>query len=582
MRIARNPARRRPSTRPLAALLGLVALASLGAPSRAQSLETILRSNQYILGGGPVQFVSKLAVTERGLAFVEVVLNASSPAEDKAVLRNGFLSILESTPILVPGGTIKDFDDIAVDRNGNIAWPLTLQDTPGGNADDTGVYWNTVNLLLEGGVSTAPEVAAGSVYTKFEAVRVNNGGMVLVTGDVRQGAAGTVADDGVFLLRTDGKGKVLSESAIVLERQVFPPFTTGMVDKSGMPHSIAINDRGDWMAQIVAGFGAPNNADTGVLLNGIVVAREGSPAPVPPIPNPRTFADMLHPEIDLNDFGEYVINTILDLNVNDPVSFNSNSLVVRGSVATGNQKWVQEGNTFPAITPFAVQQFDSAPIYISNGGDVFWYCKTTSTAASTDQFYFRNLDTIVQEGVTNVEGDVVSAVRGTSYSYHISRSGRFWVAEVSLQNSGDAVILGDFGAVVPVPGCSGNAGKLTKVLGDARAGQTLSLQMDQAQGLGVTPLIFFSTAPAVSPSVIACGRPTQFGEILIGLGPQLQGRLRGPNYTGLPPLFNIPIPNDPALVDLIYWTQGLFLDASGSTGEGVRLTNGLYIEIGAP
>jgi hypothetical protein len=389
-------------------------------------------------------------------------------------------------------------------------------------------------------------------------------------------------DDVVLLLRTDGKGQVLSASAVVLEDQVFPPFTATTADKGGMPHSIAINDRGDWMAQIVTA--PPTTVDTGVLLNGIVVAREGSPAPVPPIPNPRTFSDMRDPELDLNDFGEYVINTILDVNVNDPASFNSNSLVVRGTVAGGIQKWVQEGNTFPAISPFNVMQFDSAPVYIANSGDVFWYCKTTNSAPAQDQYIFRNLETIVQEGVTDVEGEVISGVRGTAYSYHISRSGRFWVGEVSLQNSGDAVIMADFGAVVPVPGCSGNQGKLTKVLGDARAGETLTLQMDQAQGLGVVPLIFFSTAPAVSPSVIACGRSSAFGEILIGLGAgQLQGRLRGAPYAGLPPLFNIPIPNDPGLVDLIYWTQGLFWDVQKTTGQApLRLTNGLYIEIGAP
>ncbi len=573
MRTERNLASQFLSPRSrIAFLAGLVALSI---PTRAQTVQVILKEKDYILGGGPIQFVSKLAVTDRGLPFEEVIFNTTNNAEDVALLRNGFLSISESTPVLVPGGSIRTFEDLAVDRYGNVAWPLTLQNTPGGQPVDAGIYWNTVNLVLEAGPCTAPQVAPGTTYTKFEGVRVNDNGLLLCIGDVNDLTISGL-EDAIFLLQTDGKGNLLSESVVVQDTRVYSTFTTGITATGFAQNSLALNNRGDWMAQVVVG--PPNTTDTGILLNGTVIVREGDPAPVPPIPIVRTFSDMRDPELDLNDFGEYVFNAILDTS-----DTNSNSMIVKGNVATGNQKFIQEGNTFLAIAPSNVLQFDSAPVYIANSGDVFWYCRSNGTA-SQDTFYWRNFDVIVQEGVTFVGSEIVSTLRGTAYAFHASRSGRFWIGEVTLQNSGDAVLLADFGAVVPVPGCLANPSQLTHVFGDARAGQSISLQMDQAQALGALPLLYFSTQPAVSNnSVISCGLPSKFGEILIGVGAgQLAGRLRGGPYAGVPVTFTINIPNDPALVDQIYWLQGMFWDVPKTSGQAIRLTNGMYVEIGAP
>ena len=146
------------------------------------------------------------------------------------------------------------------------------------------------------------------------------------------------------------------------------------------------------------------------------------------------------------------------------------------------------------------------------------------------------------------------------------------------------MLLVDFGAVVPVPGCSNNPSRLEKLTGDARPNASLTFQMSLPQGAGVTPLLFFSTAPAVEEGALACGLNTSFGELLIGLGGgQLIGRLRGATSTGSTTPFLVKIPNDPNLVDQKLWMQGAFWDAANvAPGPVFSLTNGMYLEIGAP
>lgn len=76
-----------------------------------------------------------------------------------------------------------------------------------------------------------------------------------------------------------------------------------------------------------------------------------------------------------------------------------------------------------------------------------------------------------------------------------------------------------------------------------------------------------------------CGVVRPFGELLISPAHRL-GSLTLPPWNGSQPsTLVVPIPPDPALVDQVFFAQGVF---QTPTSPRFTLTNALRIEIGAP
>ena len=143
--------------------------------------------------------------------------------------------------------------------------------------------------------------------------------------------------------------------------------------------------------------------------------------------------------------------------------------------------------------------------------------------------------------------------------------------------------MADYGTMYELPGCTGNLAALRRSESseDARAGNLVQVEMDRGQADGATPIIFWSLAPAVPSSF--CGIPHPVGEVMIQLSPLLaKSTSLTPWTSGAPTTFDIPIPADPAIVDLTVWCQRVFVDTLGTSAEPFRLTNGFYMEIGAP
>lgn len=551
------------SSRYLSVSILVVVLTSVAG---AQTLKVAVEEGAVVLGAGTILSISRLAATNRGLEVTEVSCEDALGARQAAVLRNGYLSILQGTSIAVPGGTIRAWLDLDVNTQGNLGWPIDLEGTPGGNSDDRGLYWNTVYLVGEGGPCLAPEVPAGTVYVDFQAAKINDGEALFALVDIDTDTAAPGVQDAFLLALTDRRGGLLSESIVLRDGDPIPSTGSTMTGQGSRTSSIAFNARGDWMASVILASTGPT--DTAILLNGVAIAREGDPAPVPT----RTYADMREPEVDLNVFGEYVFSAVLDSS--NP---NTNELLIKNG-----QKYLQEGDTFPAIAPHTLTSFGAVPLSLADSGDFFWYGETSNPAPARDTCYFRNLEILVQEGVTSIAGKLVQSLRPSAYAFHVSPSGRFWIGEVVLDLIGETVVFADFGTVIPVPGCEENPATLEKIGGDARVGARLDLELGGAQGPGVRSLVLFSASPAVTGS--PCGISLPVGEVLIGLGSgALLGRVNGSPTSGSPVVLQIPIPNDPSLVDQIFWAQGAFWDALGTSGGPTfALSNGLYLEIGAP
>jgi hypothetical protein len=539
-------------------------------PALAQDEAKItLREGDHILSLGNVRSIFTQIVNDNGLWFCEVSTDNGDNNRDGGILRNGFLSIQESTLLSAPpSAKIQSFIDVSVNSLGHLGWPLDMKDTAGGNNDDNGLFWNTILLAQEGSAVNAPEVSVNTGHKRFKAAKINDLSTLLLTCDIDDPDISGTVENALIWYRTDGMGTV-TERRVLLKETDQILFGATVRSVGGNTHAIALNNNDDWLAQIQM-TGPAGGADTAFVINNEIVLREGAPA----FQEGRTWNDLSNPELDLNDFGDFVAN--VQMNVSGPDDGLDNSVIVRNG-----EKFVQEGDSFPSIAPYAVIRFDSAPVYIGNSGDVYWYALINSPDANANQAYFRNQDVIIQQGQF-IEGDIVTSVRTGTNAFHVSPNGRYWLGEVGLQSVGETLLLADFGLVVPIPGCFNNPGTVAKVAGSSITGGSLTFGMDDAQAIGVTPFLYFSTRPSIMGS--ECGINTSLGELLIGLGGSRVGRLFGTPWNGsTPSLINLNLPADPSLVDVEFYGQGLWWDIAGTSGaERFRLTNGFRMEVGAP
>jgi len=541
------------------------------APAQAQTVvaKPTLREGDHILSLGNVRSIFTQVVTDDGLWFCEVSTDNGDNNRDGAILRNGFLSIQESTLLSSPvGASIQSFIDVSANRQGHLGWPVDMRDTPSGNSDDNGLFWNTILLAQEGHPVNAPGVSANTNHKRFKAAKINDLNTLLLICDIDDPDISGSTENALILYQTDGAGTVTNRSILYKETDQIL-FGATIRSIGGNTHALALNNRGDWLCQVQM-TGPAGGDDTALVINGNIVLREGTPS----FQEGRTWNDLQNPELDMNDLGDFVAN--VQLNVSGPADGSDNSVIT-----VNGEKFVQEGDTFLSIAPYSLIRFDAAPVFIGNSGDVFWYGLINSPNSNANQAYFRNHDIILQQGQL-IDGNVVLSVRTGTNAFHASPSGRFWIGEVGLQSIGETVLLADFGLVVPIPGCSGNPGTVAKVAGAPVAGGSMTFGMDDAQAVGVTPFLYFSTRPSIMGS--GCGLNTSFGELLIGLGSSRIGRLFGTPWNGLSQSFiSLNLPPDPNLIDLEFYAQGLWWDIAGTAGaERFRLTNGLRMEVGAP
>ncbi len=555
----------------------LFALAALGAAEVCASAQTVypivLERDQKVIGSGRIQNIQMLSINPGGFFFALVFTDYPVSTENLALVLNGYLTLPEDATVSLPDGTsaqVENFLSLDSNKTGYLGMILDLRGTNVTNKTDTGVFWNTQILAREGDTVLATHVNgtaldASSTYVSFDQAHINSANQILVTGVIQDPSFGTAAqtETALWLYDTDSAGSVVSETILLMRGKPFPGTTetVNFAGSGGHPNSSALSESGDWMT--VARIGSSTSSDAVVVHNGNILAREGSPAPDPTGAN-RVWMDLYSSKVATNSLGDTMYTGLMaggGLNA---------ALVVNG------EPFMLEGGTFPSISPSVIANFGAAPpIFITDSGDVFWSGNTT--AAVNEQYYFRNQEVIIREGGP-VGNDTVRSLWAAEYAFDVSSNGRFFLGKVTVDSGGDALFLADFGALVPTPGCSGNPGTLKRAGGEAQIDQSFTLEMDNAQGVGVTPLIVWSLDGS---DVNECGTDTKRGELLISLLQQnVVASTFGPTYMGSPVQMTFDIPNDPALVDLKVYGQGAFLDMGGATSTPVQLTNGFSVEVG--
>ena len=564
--------RTRTSLRSLRILAGLVALAaSVTAQALSPPVVKILERDQ-ILGNAPVDVFLKIMVINRGAWYAD--LNTMHETDDRMVVLNGFPVIFKGASLASPRGAQLGVPaDMDINNQGYFGWPLSMTGVL--NSENKGVYWNTINLAQKGKNIFATEFdgrsfGANTVYDNFFVVKINDSNSLLVSAKIDDPSLqGTKKENALLILRTDGMGNVTSEEFLLLQRVNVPGTNETFNTLGDFRDQLAFNDNEDWIA--IIDLGTDKAVDTAVMINHEIVLREGDPTPGLA---DRFLLDMdLGARVDINAFGDWV-GRFSD----DGPNIDNLFILVNGEI------YVQEADIVPQLAPLVLQGFDTAPVRICDNGAIYWYGRVND-ASGQQRVYFRNKKIIVQEGITAVTGGtlpgptVLAGLVATEYAFEVSDSGRFWLGWADVTPSKVGLLLGDWGALVPMPGagCPNNPATLTHISGEAQIGSTVVFEMDGPAALGARPFLYWSLGRAAAGN--PCGLTIPEGQLLIDPGRMLPPR-KGPLHTpGVPTTFTINLPADPLLVDRKFFGQGYYRD---STTGALMLSDGYSMEIGAP
>ena len=544
---------------PLGLFSTLLTWGLLASTPSAQTPGNALQEGDTVIGVGHLTDVKPGVFNDQGMWIDLVDTDFPDLDRDFVLLRNGFVTLREGATLFTPAGAkIDEFRSYWMTNSGDLAMIMDMTGVP--SANKTGAFWNTLPLAQLGLPFVSPQVPPGTTWQAFNVIKMNDSNTILMLGQIKRPPA-TRAEDCLIRFQVDSSGNLLSTDVLAVKNQIVPALGGDQINALGnTEHVISMNRHGDYITLV-----DPVVGGAAYLLNlNTVLAQESGPSPIPDR-NWKTLT--LLPKLSLNDFGEYAFSGALDGSTNA-------YLVVKNG-----EKFAQEGDALPALAPFVMGKGSSAPIYIANSGDVFWWVQASDGGANIDA-YMRNDQVIVQQNRTVIEGIQVTKIESGESAFHVSPDGRFWLGKVDLQIIGHALIMVDFGLVVPVPGCLGNPGKLRVLDGRPLPGSRIRFSMDNGQALGVTPVLIFSQHAAIPGS--DCGIPSAFGEVLINTASKI-GRSFGPLWGGSPSIISVNIPPSLALVDMELFAQGFFWDVGDQTpAENFRLTNALRIEVGAP
>lgn len=551
-------------------LLPLSLLGLLAAPASAQTPLTLFKRGQSVPGVGSITSLDKFVINDSGEWLAIVDTNASED-KDMVVLRNGFVTLQEGTILGTPQGTkITGIRSLNIDAAGNSYWDVDIEGSP---TVAQGVYFNTKKVLLQADLLNTPGYSRPTVWLLFNGtVKANSSNQFIVGAQVADPSIPGGSDDALVLVTTDGNANIISTIDIGHESGEVP--TLGFptpVGQAGIsfsdPTTFDLNDRGDvlWQARFVPTSGG----DRAVFLNEQVLARSGENSPVAG----STWANLTNVRMALNDKGDWVFQG----GISGPQ--NQRNVLVRN-----NQVIVRERYTFPAISPYLLDNFASkSPIFIGNTGEAVYRAQWTGPNTN-DTGILVDREIIIQENVTKLDDLFIDVFVDSADAIAISPSGRYVLFRVDLEDGSSVVGFVDLGTVTPIVDCAGNTGRLFRQKGFPVAGKTITLAMDKGQGVGVTPFLMVSDQPI--STYPPCGIVTGFGELIIDFGNNGNPFLvkLGNPYLGAPVPINLAIANSTGLIDKHVYAQGIFFNV-GNNIPGVAtflLTNAVDIQIGAP
>lgn len=397
----------------------LAAAAEAQAPFRIRPL--IIRG-QDVPGVGLAMRIDNLAVNNRGEWLVELDTDNPDSAADQVLLRNGALFRREGEFLPQPAGAqLSAFDSLSLNNLGAYCGNDFLRNI--GDPDrDSGVYYfpggdATDGVLIWQEGDEAPGLSPGTPLSGFFDVKINDANRGLLIASVDDVAIPTTVDRALYKFALDADGGLLAASVLAAEGVVLPGLLDPIADFGSGPHESAIAADGRIMYSV--SLSGPSETNAAIFVDDVLIAQRGTESVLPG----RNWLSIAGAELDLSA-GGYVFVAAVD---GDPAN---NALIVRNG-----EKLVQEGDFLPAPRDaFRISSFGFGPVYISDGGDVLWYCDWDDPDTTRDTGLFVNDRLVVQESVTTVGGFPLVALRGIQSGYAMSDNGRFIIFEALLDN----------------------------------------------------------------------------------------------------------------------------------------------------
>ncbi|HUU97112.1 MAG TPA: hypothetical protein VM487_15345 [Phycisphaerae bacterium] len=393
------------------------------------TIETLVLEGDSVPGVGLVTYIDNLAINNLGMWIVEADTDHANTDADSVLIRDGVLYLREGDPLDEPeGASIGSFDSVNINILGDSGWNFFLDGTGGGD-DDSGIYLNTDLIIQESDISEAPEFSPGTIYIGFFEVKINDANAMLVVASVDDPNIPTTVDRALVVISSDAQ----SESVFAKEGDVLPGQTETVADFGTGWSRFDFTNAGDIM--FFADLTGDSAADGVIYLNDTLLAQEGSPSPI----DGRNWQLLSSRPLDVNDNGDYVFRGNLDGDTAD------DELLIKNGA-----KFIQEGDSVPAIAPFTFESFGTtAPVLINDNGDVVWFGHWDNPDTNVDSGIFLNDTLLVQEGVTIVDGQLIDAIPAGEDGLRVSDNGSFIIFEATLAD-------GRHGAFLIEIGCAGD------------------------------------------------------------------------------------------------------------------------------
>lgn len=535
---------------PAVLLLALPLISLASAQGVVPAFEPVLRENDLVAGESIISIESAV-IGDDGTWHAIVLRNFPSHDRNASLLRNGNVLGFEPAFLPLPGGErVYYFETLA--SGGSYPAMLAHLTRQASTTGAMAVLRRGHVVLLQGDPVLATGLPPDTQCLAIETLAGNEQDELLVVARI-EGAPGERA-----LLRYEFRRDGITRASTLLLR-TGDTLSDGSVVRN-LPvelRSLALNERGQWLARVLSTDGGERLVGE----NGVVL-RTGDPSPLPGRPIVE-----IGPNFDLNDFGVHAL-----------------SVRVAGAAGTevlllkDGEVLAAEGDVVPSVLPFfpGLVLADIGRVRLANSGNVYWQLMIgEGPLARGFGGFMRDSQLILEVGNSFAGGRRILAFSDDPENFQISPSGRFWLGRVELAGTGEALVLADFGAAVPLPGCTANAATLRLSQGLVRAGATPHVALDGAVPLGSTGIVHVSLG-AARPGE-DCGIATPHGEVMIDPA-QLIASVPAGLFAGGALDVPMAIPANLALVNMELFLQGSFTRPGG----GIVLSNGMRLEIGAP
>lgn len=408
-----------------------IVFAALFTPLASAQVQTSFtipaKGGDSVPGVGVVTTIETVAVANGGVWMVEADTDNANTDADQVVLRNGALASRQGDALAAPAGaTISSFGSggARLSAAGNWAWNYFLDGAT--STTDSGIYFDNTLVIQEGSVSLAPQFTAGTPYIGFFGAKITDSNLVLVMASIDDVAIASTVDRALVRLLVSSSGALLSETVLAKEGDLLPGQTETVADFATGPHGWDVNDLGQ--ALFIADLNGATTSDGVIYLDSTLLAQEGAPSPVAG----RNWSSLSTSQrVALNNFGAYAFTGLLDAPTTD-----DNLIVRNGAVAA------REGDLAPGVSGgWTLTSFGTGAIDLDDAGNLYWFGDWNDPDTSRDTGIYRNAQLLVQEGVSVINGQLLTSIASVQENFMVSPDGRWLIFEGVLAGSGQAAIL---------------------------------------------------------------------------------------------------------------------------------------------